>query len=84
MQKKQQVTIGQLCQGLPNQFAEFLAYTRSLKFDAKPDMLYLRKLFRDLYHDLGCGQQVSVYCYFSATIVYYYYCTVYFMLLYYY
>eukprot|EP00428_Durinskia_dybowskii_P062275 CAMPEP_0170370676 /NCGR_PEP_ID=MMETSP0117_2-20130122/8634_1 /TAXON_ID=400756 /ORGANISM="Durinskia baltica, Strain CSIRO CS-38" /LENGTH=441 /DNA_ID=CAMNT_0010625459 /DNA_START=40 /DNA_END=1365 /DNA_ORIENTATION=+ len=56
LQKKQQVTIGQLCQGLPSPFAEFLAYTRSLKFDAKPDMLYLRKLFRDLYHDLGCGQ----------------------------
>lgn len=59
LQKKQQVTIGQLCQGLPSPFAEFLAYTRSLKFDAKPDMLYLRKLFRDLYHDLGCGQSVS-------------------------
>jgi serine/threonine protein kinase len=59
LQKKQQVTIGQLCQGLPTAFAEFLAYARSLKFDAKPDMLYLRKMFRDLYHELGCGQIVS-------------------------
>jgi len=49
------VSIAQLCQGCPSQFAEFLAYTRSLKFDAKPDIPYLRKLFRDLYHAQGCG-----------------------------
>jgi len=55
MEKKQQVSIAQLCQGCPSQFAEFLAYTRSLKFDAKPDIPYLRKLFRDLYHAQGCG-----------------------------
>ena len=34
------------------------AYTRSLKFDAKPDIPYLRKLFRDLYHAQGCGSVV--------------------------
>lgn len=55
MEKKQQVSIAQLCQGCPSQFAEFLAYTRSLKFDAKPDIPYLRKLFRDLYHAQGCA-----------------------------
>lgn len=33
LEKKQQVSIAQLCQGLPSQFAEFLAYSRSLKFD---------------------------------------------------
>ena len=55
LEKKQQVSIAQLCQGLPSQFAEFLAYTRSLKFDAKPDIPYLRKLFRDLYHAQGCA-----------------------------
>lgn len=53
MEKKQQVSIAQLCQGCPSQFAEFLAYTRSLKFDAKPDIPYVRKLFRDLYHAQG-------------------------------
>uniref|UniRef100_A0A7S3H2P7 Casein kinase I n=1 Tax=Spumella elongata TaxID=89044 RepID=A0A7S3H2P7_9STRA len=56
LQKKQQVPIAQLCQGCPSQFAEFLAYTRALKFDATPDIPYLRKMFRDLYHALGCGQ----------------------------
>jgi serine/threonine protein kinase len=87
LEKKQQVSIAQLCQGCPSQFAEFLvrfpkypmpffsealfsrlssmcftqmlsrqAYTRSLKFDSKPDIPYLRKLFRDLYHAQG------IYC----------------------
>lgn len=55
LDKKQGVSIAQLCQGCPSQFAEFLAYTRSLKFDAKPDIPYLRKLFRDLYHSQGCA-----------------------------
>ena len=31
------------------------AYTRSMKFDAKPDIPYIRKLFRDLYHAQGCA-----------------------------
>jgi hypothetical protein len=57
LEKKQSVSIAQLCQGCPSQFAEFLAYSRSLKFDAKPDVPYLRKLFRDLYHHQGCGSQ---------------------------
>ena len=61
LEKKQQVSIAQLCQGCPSQFAEFLAYTRSLKFDAKPDIPYLRKLFRDLYHAQGCGSIVRTF-----------------------
>jgi len=55
LEKKQQVSIAQLCQGCPSQFAEFLAYTRSLKFDAKPDIAYLRRMFTELYHAQGCG-----------------------------
>jgi serine/threonine protein kinase len=61
LEKKQQVSIAQLCQGCPSQFAEFLAYTRSLKFDTKPDIPYLRKLFRDLYHSQGCGQTTKMW-----------------------
>ena len=56
LEKKQQTSIAQLCQGCPSQFAEFLAYTRSLKFDGKPDIMYVRKLFRDLYVSQGFTQ----------------------------
>eukprot|EP00579_Thalassiosira_antarctica_P017079 CAMPEP_0201947714 /NCGR_PEP_ID=MMETSP0903-20130614/55078_1 /ASSEMBLY_ACC=CAM_ASM_000552 /TAXON_ID=420261 /ORGANISM="Thalassiosira antarctica, Strain CCMP982" /LENGTH=474 /DNA_ID=CAMNT_0048490869 /DNA_START=273 /DNA_END=1697 /DNA_ORIENTATION=- len=38
MEKKQSVTIPALCQGCPSQFAEYLAYCRSLKFEAKPNI----------------------------------------------
>jgi serine/threonine protein kinase len=37
-----------LCRGLPNEFAIYMDYTRSLRFNDKPDYSYLRKLFRDL------------------------------------
>jgi len=38
-----------LCRGFPNEFAMYLNYTRSLRFDDKPDYSYLRKIFRDLF-----------------------------------
>ena len=53
MEKKQSVSISELCQGCPVQFAEYLTYCRSLSFDSKPDMQYLRGLFRDLYIQQG-------------------------------
>lgn len=37
-----------LCRGFPTEFATYLNYARSLRFDDKPDYIYLRKLFRDL------------------------------------
>lgn len=57
LEKKQQVSIAQLCAGCPSQFGEFLAYTRALKFDTKPDIPFLRKMFRDLYHSQGYANQ---------------------------
>ncbi|RKP11494.1 hypothetical protein BJ684DRAFT_12837, partial [Piptocephalis cylindrospora] len=38
-----------LCRAFPNEFAIYLNYSRSLRFDDKPDYSYLRKLFRDLF-----------------------------------
>jgi casein kinase I family protein HRR25 len=38
-----------LCRAFPNEFAIYLNYCRSLRFDDKPDYSYLRKLFRDLF-----------------------------------
>ncbi|CAM9121384.1 unnamed protein product [Choristocarpus tenellus] len=53
LEKKQSISIQQLCQGLPQQFAEYLAYCRSLKFEAKPNMSYLQGLLHDLYKSQG-------------------------------
>ncbi|CAM9575086.1 unnamed protein product [Chrysoparadoxa australica] len=55
MERKQAISIQQLCQGLPQQFTEYLAYCRSLKFEAKPNVSYLRGLFRELYKAQGYG-----------------------------
>ncbi|CAE7612882.1 CKL1, partial [Symbiodinium microadriaticum] len=66
LEKKQQVSIAQLCAGCPSQFAEFLAYTRALKFDTKPDIPFLRKMFRDLYHAQGCANSGKLWDWDSA------------------
>ena len=48
-EKKLATKIDVLCKGCPEEFATYLNYTRSLRFDDKPDYAYLRKLFRDLF-----------------------------------
>jgi casein kinase 1 len=52
-QKKQSTPIEVLCKGFPAEFAQYLNYTRSLRFDDKPDYAYLRRLFRDLFYRQG-------------------------------
>lgn len=42
-----------LCRGYPNEFATYLNFCRSLRFEDKPDYAYLRELFRTLFHKLG-------------------------------
>jgi casein kinase I family protein HRR25 len=49
MEKKMTTPTELLCRGFPNEFAIYLNYCRSLRFDDKPDYSYLRKLFRDLF-----------------------------------
>ncbi|CAJ0632313.1 1523_t:CDS:2 [Entrophospora sp. SA101] len=51
MEKKMTTPTELLCRTFPNEFAIYLNYTRSLRFDDKPDYSYLRKLFRDLFDD---------------------------------
>lgn len=41
--------IEQLCEGLPNEFARFLTYARSLGFEDRPDYAKYRKKFRKLF-----------------------------------
>ncbi|KAA8914116.1 hypothetical protein TRICI_003013 [Trichomonascus ciferrii] len=49
MEKKMTTSAEALTRGLPAEFTTFLTYTRSLRFDDKPDYLYLRKMMRDLF-----------------------------------
>jgi len=48
-EKKMSTPVDTLCKGFPLEFATYLNYTRSLRFEDKPDYQYLRKLFRDLF-----------------------------------
>ncbi|KAJ7885309.1 casein kinase I [Mycena olivaceomarginata] len=49
MEKKMTTSTDLLCRGFPKEFGIFLNYTRTLRFDDKPDYSYLRKLFRGLF-----------------------------------
>src|SRR6202000_3412312 len=67
MEKKMTTPTEVLCRGFPNEFAIYLNYTRSLRFDDKPDYSYLRKIFRDLFvregfqYDYVCDWTVYKY-----------------------
>ncbi|XP_038068329.1 casein kinase I-like isoform X2 [Patiria miniata] len=52
-EKKMSTAIETLCSGFPPEFATYLNYTRSLRFDEKPDYSFLRQLFRNLFHRQG-------------------------------
>jgi casein kinase 1 len=48
-QTKVETSVGELCRGLPGEFEEYLHYVKSLKFDARPDYSYLRRLLREVF-----------------------------------
>jgi casein kinase 1 len=48
-EKKMATPVEVLCKGFPPEFAHYLNYVRSLRFEDKPDYQYLRKIFRDLF-----------------------------------
>mmetsp|Transcript_14377 Transcript_14377/g.36662 ORF Transcript_14377/g.36662 Transcript_14377/m.36662 type:complete len:368 (-) Transcript_14377:289-1392(-) len=52
-EKKLSTPIETLCRGYPAEFASYLNYTRSLRFDDKPDYAWLRRLFRELFFREG-------------------------------
>ncbi|KAL8569177.1 hypothetical protein ACOMHN_035447 [Nucella lapillus] len=52
-EKKMSTPIEELCKGFPSEFATYLNFCRSLRFDVKPDYSYLRQLFRNLFHRQG-------------------------------
>ena len=52
-EKKMELSGETLCKGLPGQFATYINYSRSLRFEDKPDYAYLRQLFRRLFRSKG-------------------------------
>lgn len=46
LDKKKSTTAEELCVGFPNEFAEYINYTRNLGFEQDPDYEYLRGLFK--------------------------------------
>ena len=46
---KENTPIEELCEGMPNEFIQYLTYCRNLKFTEIPDYTYLRTLFIDLF-----------------------------------
>eukprot|EP01026_Neomeris_dumetosa_P038554 TRINITY_DN3142_c0_g1_i11.p1 TRINITY_DN3142_c0_g1~~TRINITY_DN3142_c0_g1_i11.p1 ORF type:complete len:372 (-),score=41.36 TRINITY_DN3142_c0_g1_i11:524-1639(-) len=52
-EKKMSTPIEVLCKSYPHEFVLYFQYTRSLRFDDKPDYGYLRRLFRDVFHREG-------------------------------
>ncbi len=53
-EKKMSLSGRMLCEGLlPDEFATYIDYTRSLGFQDKPDYAYRRQLFRRLFHAKG-------------------------------
>uniref|UniRef100_A0A915E074 non-specific serine/threonine protein kinase n=1 Tax=Ditylenchus dipsaci TaxID=166011 RepID=A0A915E074_9BILA len=51
-EKKSAVSVEELCQECPHQFADYLNYTRNLGFEETPNYSYLSGLFRDLFLSL--------------------------------
>jgi serine/threonine protein kinase len=45
MEKKMSTPVDVLCKGFPQEFITYINYAKNLKFEDKPDYLYLRKLF---------------------------------------
>ena len=48
-EKKMDISLDILCQGLPDEFKIFIQYARDLKFEDSPDYSYLKKLIKQIY-----------------------------------
>merc|ERR1712098_92194 len=51
--KKIATSVESLCRGFPSEFATYLNYVRSLRFDDQPNYSYLRGIFRSLFINQG-------------------------------
>ena len=48
LDKKKDVTLEELCDGLPKEFERFITYTKGLEYTEEPNYEELKKLFRDI------------------------------------
>jgi casein kinase 1 len=51
--KKQDISVSELCNGLPDEFSKYLQYARNLKFDAVPNYNWLRGLMGNVMSRYG-------------------------------
>lgn len=51
--KKTDITLEELCSGIPHQFVEFMQMCRQVQFEERPDYDKMRALFKDLFYSLG-------------------------------
>ena len=49
MEKKVSTTVEVLTRGIPTEFATYLNYCKSLRFEDRPDYAYLKRMFKDLF-----------------------------------
>ncbi|KAG5744472.1 hypothetical protein H9Q72_014048 [Fusarium xylarioides] len=52
-EKKTNMPVESICEGLPEEFVAYIKYTRSLAFHDKPDYAHLRHCFRRLFKSRG-------------------------------
>lgn len=50
---KTSLSAEELCAGLPDAFAKYIDYTRSLRFEDKPNYAHLRQRFRRVFRSKG-------------------------------
>eukprot|EP00742_Colponemidia_sp_Colp-10_P000389 GILJ01000426.1.p1 GENE.GILJ01000426.1~~GILJ01000426.1.p1 ORF type:complete len:421 (+),score=64.69 GILJ01000426.1:102-1364(+) len=49
MEKKMHTPVEVLCKGYPSEFATYLNYCKSLRFEDRPDYAYLKRLYKELF-----------------------------------
>jgi casein kinase 1 len=50
---KQKISINELCEGVPEEFKDYLVYVRNLEFKQKPNYKYLYELFTKAFSELN-------------------------------
>ncbi|KAH7283188.1 hypothetical protein KP509_35G065400 [Ceratopteris richardii] len=52
-EKKTSMSVEEICESHPSELVTYLRYCQTLRFIDKPDYMYIRKLFRDLFYREG-------------------------------